>query len=45
MYDGVRYNSDCRWIETMARIKVYGFVGGLKRCLELKENCSVDGEE
>jgi hypothetical protein len=32
----------------MARIKVYGFVGALKQCLELYENCttySVDGEE
>jgi hypothetical protein len=32
----------------MARIKVYGFVGGLKQCLELIEKCttySVNGEE
>jgi hypothetical protein len=41
MYDGVIYNSNCKWIETMARIKVHGFVGGLKQCLELKENCTI----
>jgi hypothetical protein len=40
MYDGVIYKSNCRWIETMARIEVYGFVGGLKQSLELKENCT-----
>ncbi len=45
---GFIYNSNCRWIETMARIKVHGFVGGLKQCIELKENCtiySMDGKE
>jgi hypothetical protein len=48
MYDGVIYNSNRRWIETMARIKVHGFVGGIKQSLELKENCTtylVNGEE